>query len=234
LNKAGSIDLGEIRLPYWDPAKNAYFTAKAELGQVQVKPSPHANQGADAEADEPSTKLTRALALRKELGQMSEAPAPLSDVPWFWALLALAPVSVVLGEMTRRTATSLRRNLSARRADAISLAQVALQDGDKALLAGEGKRAIANAEKALFHAIEGATGLKGRGLLRDELGPKLREAGIDEATATALTELLKACETARFTGEGEPGTAAEIIEKTKGNLATLTRFRRARKRAPSA
>ena len=94
---------------------------------------------------------------------------PSTDVPWFWALLALTPVGVVLGEMTRRTTKSLRQNLSARRADATSLAQLALQHGEKALLAGEGKKAIANAEKALFHAIEGATGLKGRGLLRDEL-----------------------------------------------------------------
>jgi len=221
-------------LPYWDPAKNAYFTAKAALGQVQVKPSARASQRAEAEADEPSTKLSRALGLRKELGQMPEAPVPPTDVPWFWALLALTPASVVLGELTRRTTKSLRKNLSARRADATSLAQLALQHGEQALLAGEGKKAIANAEKALFHALEGATGLKGRGLLRDELTREMRGVGLDEATVTALIELLKACETARFTGEGEPGTAADIIGQAKSSLALLTRLRKSRKRAQSA
>lgn len=233
MNKAGSVELGEIRLPYWDPAKNAYFTAKADLGDLQVTPSAKAVH-ADEETDEPSTRLSRALGLRKELGQMPEAPVPLTDVPWFWALLGLTPVGVVLGEITRRTTKSLRQNLDARRADSTSLAQLALQQGEKALLAAHGKQAIASAEKALFHAIEGATGLKGRGYLRDELTLKLRETGLDEATVTTLTELLKACETARFTGEGEPGTAAEIVDQTKGQLATLMRFRRARKRAPSA
>jgi len=234
VSKSGSVDLGELRLPYWDPAKSAYFTAKAELGSVQVKPSAHAASQAQAEAEETSTKLSRALAARKQLGGAPEEPAPLTDMPWFWACLALAPATVVLGEITRRTTRSLRKSLHARRADAASLGQRALVSAEKALGQGHGKEAIAGAEKALFLAIEGATGIKGRGLLRHELEQKLKESAVAPAIATELTELLQSCETARFTGEAEPGAATEIVANTRRHLAALTRFGRSRKRAKGA
>jgi len=234
LSKSGSVDLGEIRLPYWDPAKSAYFTAKAELGSVQVKPSAHAASQAQAEAEETSTKLSRALVARKQLGAANPEPAPLTDIPWFWACLALAPATVVLGEVTRRTTRSLRKNLHARSADSLSLAQRALVNAETALEQRNGNEAIASAEKALFLAIEGATGLKGRGLLRHELEPKLGEAAIAPASATELTELLQTCETARFTGEVELAAATEIVANTRRQLADLTRFGRSRKRAKSA
>ena len=88
----------------------------------------------------------------------------------------------------------------------------------RALEQGRGKEAIAGAEKALFLAIEGATGLKGRGLLRQELEQKLKESALAPATATELTELLQSCETARFTGEAESGAATEIVASTRTHL----------------
>lgn len=234
LSKSGSIDLGELRLPYWDPAKSAYFTAKAELGSVQVKPSARATSQAQVEAEETSTKLSRALAPRDKLGGAPAEPAPLTDVPWFWACLALAPATVVLGEVTRRTTRSLRKNLHARRVDVTSLSQRALVNAEKALEQARDNEAIASAEKALFLAIEGATGLKARGLLRQELEQKLKESAIAPAAATELTELLSSCETSRFTGEPKAGAATEIVAATRKHLAALTRFSRSRKRAKSA
>ena len=68
----------------------------------------------------------------------------------------------------------------------------------------------------------------------DELTREMRGVGLDEATVTALIELLKACATSRFTGEGEPGTAADIIGQAKSSLALLTRLRKSRKRAQTA
>ena len=234
VSKSGNVDLGELRLPYWDPNKNAYFTAKAQLGSIQVKPSAHGASQAQAEANETSTKLSRALAPRAQLAGAPAEPAPLTDVPWFWACLALAPATVVLGEVTRRTTRNLRKNLNARRADATSLGQRALVNAEKALEQGHGKEAIASAEKALFLAIEGATGLKGRGLLRQELEQKLKESAVAPTTATELTGLLHSCETARFTGEAESGAATEIVANTRTHLAALARFGRSRKRAKGA
>lgn len=234
VNKAGNVDLGEIRLPYWDPQKNAYFTAQADLGSVQVKASARAASKTDTEADEASTRLSRALGIRKQLGRAPREPSPLTDVPWFWALLALTPLTVVLGEVTRKTTRKLRQSLHARRDDATSLGHAALQNAEKALREAEGQQAIANAERALFHAIEGATGLKGRGLLRHELGQKLDEAGVDPGTARELTELLGACEAARFTGESRPDAATEIVAQTRQVLYALSRFGRSRKRARNA
>lgn len=234
VNKAGDVDLGEIRLPYWDPQKNAYFTATATLGTVQMKPSARATSKAETEAEQASSRLERALSTRKALGLASPAQAPLTDRAWFWALLALAPATVVLGEVTRRTSHRLRKNLVARRTDATSLGQQALQGAEKALEQGRDQEAIAGAERALFYAIEGATGLKGRGLLRDELTQKLEDAAVDPETARELTGLLAACESARFTGEAKSGAAAEIVSKTRRGVTALTRFGRTRKRARSA
>lgn len=234
VSKAGTVDLGEIRLPYWDPEKNAYFTAKTALGSLQVKPSARAASKAEAETDQASSKLSRALGVRKQLALAPPTPAPLTDRPWFWALITLTPLTVVLGEVTRRTTRSLRKNLDARRSDAASLGQQALHSAEKALQRGQDQEAIASAERALFHAIEGATGLKGRGLLRHELAQKLEEAAVDTAMARELTELLAACESARFTGEAKSDAAVEIVAKTRHSLAGLTRFSRSRKRARSA
>lgn len=233
LNNAGNVDLGEIRLPYWDPVKNAYFTAKATLGSVQVKPSARGASKADA-AQQDAGKLSRTLSVRKELSAAPPAPAPLTDLPWFWALLALMPATVAIGEVTRKTTQRLRQNLHARHTDAASLAHQALKEAEKALQQGESQQAIASAERALFRAIEGATGLKARGFLRDDLTQKLEEAALDTVTARELTELLATCESARFTAESGPGSATEIIAETRRHVAALARFGRSRKRASDA
>jgi hypothetical protein len=51
LSNSGTVDLGEVTLPYWDPAANAYHVAKATLGVVDVAPvAPPANAKDDKPA----------------------------------------------------------------------------------------------------------------------------------------------------------------------------------------
>src|SRR5690606_13416479 len=35
---AGTLDLGEVTLPYWDPDRKSYETARASLGRLHVTP----------------------------------------------------------------------------------------------------------------------------------------------------------------------------------------------------
>ena len=47
IHRAGAVDLGEIRIPYWDPQARAYAVARTALGIVQVS----AGAGRDAGVD---------------------------------------------------------------------------------------------------------------------------------------------------------------------------------------
>ncbi len=232
LHKAGTIDLGELRLPYWDPRKHAYFTASATLGKVQVAPAPGGDQPQSSDhSPGKSSKLAGALSIRKELGEAASERARFPDASWFWALLGLSPVAVTATGISVRLGQRLRRRLATRRKDATSLAARALGEAEKALARGEAKAAAAEAERALFLAVEGATGLKARGFLRDELVSKLDAGGIDADTARQLSEVLTQCETARFTGDSATSETGEIIEQSKDLVEKLARLRRSQARS---
>src|SRR5690606_31914161 len=87
LNKAGSLDLGEFRLPYWDPAQRAYATTTARLGRVEVAPSHSAGTEAAQQELDAARQLSGALRARNQLGQPAKERAYVSDSPWFWASL---------------------------------------------------------------------------------------------------------------------------------------------------
>ena len=50
---AGEVDLGALALPYWDPARHAYDTARAPLGVVRVAALPSTAAAASARATTP-------------------------------------------------------------------------------------------------------------------------------------------------------------------------------------
>lgn len=69
-------------------------------------------------------------------------------------------------------------------------------------------RAVAS---AVHRAIEARTGLKSRGVLRDELEKKLGEVGLAAETAKALAELLDRCETVRYNPEPTDEDAGSLL-----------------------
>src|SRR5262249_12021599 len=99
MHDAGSVDLGALTLPYWDPRKRAYATARAELGKIEVAPNPKAAPSARASAAaSANADFGDPLALkpRHTLGAAAGSSTPFTDGMRFWYLLFGAPMAVAL------------------------------------------------------------------------------------------------------------------------------------------
>jgi hypothetical protein len=198
LDRPGEIDLGELTLPFYDPAKRGYSVARATLGKVTVKPDPNAHAG-KAAAAEPTDALKGLLPARDDFGNAAVPRSYIADRSGFWAALALGPLAVlVLGGAARAG----RKLLEQRRALKERPSERAIKELDRARDARTKDAALAagSSERAVLLAIEGATGLKARGVLRSDLAAELRQRGVSEGLAAEIVALFDRCEDVRFSG----------------------------------
>jgi hypothetical protein len=83
-------------------------------------------------------------------------------------------------------------------------------------------------ERALFLAIEAGTQIRGRGLMRSELGPALVAAGIPAELSQRTVAMLDACEDARFTGKSGELAPKALLASARELVSQLLRKRRSR------
>ena len=225
LDRAGSVDLGELSLPYYDPAQRKYEIARAALGAVEVeedKSAPPAPIAVAAQDD----RLKGLLKPRTQLGPASTSAEPLSDHPLFFTVLLAGPLGVLAGTGLIRLGRRAANDLKARKDTPTRRAARELDEARRAALAGDLGLTSAALERALHHAIEGATSVKGRGLLRSELGAALYARGLSREIADEVVALLQATETARFV-EGEAvEQASDLVERGARALDALKRGQR--------
>jgi len=227
LREPGTVDLGELKVPYWDPKRRAYGIARAKLGNVEVAPNPRAAAAPSASAA-PEIAAADPLALkpRRSLAAFTPESAPFTDSARFWYLLFGGPLAVALGGF----GLDLGRKLKANRERALSsperLAQEALKSADIAARGSEIAKTAAAVEKALFLAIEAGTGIRARALLRSDLKASLVAAGVPEATLESTLTVLDACEAARFTGKAGDLPPKELYAKARGLVPELARKRK--------
>ena len=77
MSEAGTVDLGDLTLPYYDPKRREYEIARATLGTIEVKPNPSVAR-ANA-APKPDDRLAGVLRPRETLAPKPGARTPLSD-----------------------------------------------------------------------------------------------------------------------------------------------------------
>jgi BatD DUF11 like domain len=224
LEQAGKVDLGTLALDYYDPERSAYQTARVNLGEITV--SPAAAMTATA-GGSPSTPKEHSLLDGTQVQkQLAPARAPqnfVADTRGFWLLLALLPaLSVVLQVSGRR----LQRFRSERRSQHASPAHIAndsLKQAATELRAGDESRAISHLERALFSALDSATGLKSRGFVRADLRAALENKQLPAELAQASVDLLARLEDARFTGASGAATLLEqarpLVKKVLNHAA---------------
>lgn len=204
--RSGELDLGALTLPYFNPDTGKYELASAALGSIVVSPNDEASPAsAGVAGDEPSApevKLGELAAARTELRPFTGRQL-WTDSPWLWPLLLGLPCCVVVsqfaGERIRRWLGRRRQersSLSGRVAEELSKAQIQHKQGDR-------DGALAALERAVFLAIENATGVKARAVLRDRLPATLEHAGLTAEHASRVGPLLTDLETARFTKQGD-------------------------------
>jgi hypothetical protein len=232
LHEPGLADLGEMSLPHYDPRAKQYRIARAELGRVKVTVDPNAPaQASKTAAEETALKLSSRLAPRDQLGTPAKAAWGLTDRRWYWGSLGLAPLSVLVASGSLRIARRLAGSWASRRAAPGTLATRALAEARRALADNDATRAAVATERALFSAVEAATGVKARGVLRDALGPRLVEAGLDESTAAKVTELLGGCEAARFTGADSTDFGDRQVDEASAIVKSLARLGKSRSKS---
>jgi HEPN domain-containing protein len=209
LDRPGNIELGDITLPYYDADQQRYQIARAALGTIEVKPDPTAAQTASAQVSS-DDRLRGLLAPRKQLGPFQTASTPLSENSGFFGLLLLGPFSVLAGTGLLRASKQLAQRLGASRATPARRAISELEAAREKARSGDLGATSAACERALHLALEGATGLKGRGVLRSELGSLLVERGLSQKNADEAVSLLEALELARF-AEGQAENEAQSL-----------------------
>jgi len=210
LTEQGSVDLGELSLPYYDPKRHEYAVARASLGRIDVKPNPNASKAKPE--PKPDDRLAGVLRARDTLGARAMAASPLSDRSGFWAALLLAPFGVVFAGGALSFAARAREKLRERGASLGAQLESALREG-RELAARDPQGSVAAVERALFLAIELKLNLKARAVLKSELRTKLSERGLPSARAEALARILEDCDALRFVGAGSGIDPVELAQR---------------------
>lgn len=220
IHESGSVPLGKVELPFWDPVGNKYAIASVALGSVEVTPTtatasaPEAKTGAFATLPKP----------RLALGAYTRPALPLLDGMRFWWLLALPPFAVGLYAAGARGALALRSRREAKKTSTATRLAAALADAAKAEASGDAQGLAAAIERALYHAVEGSTGLRARGVLLDELGIALTDRGLDAKLVAAVVEALRSCESVRFDPTATASSLAELASTGRTLVRDLVRI----------
>jgi hypothetical protein len=226
LSEPGVVELGELTVPYWDPRRRTYATARAKLGRVDVTPNP--KPAAAPSAQGAKAELADALQLkpRRALGSFERTQPPFTDGSRFWYLLFGGPLAVAVSGVGLELGGRLRQRRSSLRTSPLRLAQEAVRAAEAAAKGSEIAKTAAAVERAIFLAIEAGTGIRARALLKPDLKAALADAGVDANRVERALTLLDACESARFTGKAGDLPPKELCARARGVVAELSRKRR--------
>lgn len=199
LERPGEIELGTLRVSFYNPQRGRYETARVELGKVHVGAAPPADPGAPPAEATAGPRLSDLVSFRDQLDG-PRAPMYWADRGAFWWLLGLGPALVAALAAALALSQRVRRGLERRESSRATHAQRALSEGREALAAGELGKVASAEERALYTAIEHATGLKVRAVLRADLERTLGAAGLPSELCRRATGLLERAGQLRLAG----------------------------------
>jgi hypothetical protein len=220
LRRPGTVDLGELALPFWDPEQRKYEIARAKLGAVRVAPS-----AAAPAQDEAQNRLPDLPPLRDVLeGGRSLRAHPDDSLVFWFAGIGGCPLAFGVAVAARAGGRRARSALRSRR---VSPARELKQRLAAAMAACEGGDARA-ADAAIARALEAATvahaGVSIRGAVAGELVERLERAGVAPDAASGLAELLGECDKARFAPDAVDMLAArDRWTRAQGTIRRLER-----------
>jgi len=225
VKESGKVDLGEVRLPFWDPSTGHYQEAKAALGTIDVTAKlpaidPATKQPVDAPAPDPFAALPSP---RAALGAYTSPSATALDGRALWFLLAAPPLFVGTVSAGARAARKAKARRALAKSTPATLAQVALQEARKAEANGDVGALAASLTRAIHFAVEGATGLRSRGVLVADLPAELEQRGLSAELGEEIAGALAACEAVRFDPSGEARTRQDLAARVRALVAELGR-----------
>jgi hypothetical protein len=218
---AGTVDLGEVTLPYWNPERKAYEVARASLGKVQVTPGKTSALAKDPSV--PHDPWSSLGAARTNLGTYPRARDPLTENAFFWIGLVVGPFAVVTTSLGSRGFRRVRSWMAARRASHENGIDTALAQAHEARKRDDSSALAAALERAVYLSIERATALKARALMLDQIPTALEERNVPRDLAAELRELLSSIEATRFAPEAAP-RAGELADRVAGAVRRMNRL----------
>jgi len=217
VHKAGPIDLGEVRLPFWDPDRKAYSVARASLGVLDVaKGNEHL-----AAPDEKEQVLPGLPKPRMTLeGQRAESY--LAERPVYWGLLFGSPLACVFAIGAHGAARRLREKRAAAAPSPERIAKERRAEADAAAKGDDAKAAMGAIARAIEAGVLAKTGVNVRGGDGATIARELEDAGVSSERTKTIVDLLRTCEDARFSPDGVTTThARETWKRAEETLDDL-------------
>jgi hypothetical protein len=221
MTKPGTVDLGSLKLPLYDPAASRYRVATFALGSVNVDAPATPASGATPTEPGEGPRLSELVRFRPAL-RARGGHGFLADRAAFWWLLGLGPGFVLAGAGAFGLSVRVRHQLSARAESHATHATRALAEARQALTTNEVASVASAAERAIYIAVEWATGVKARAVMRADLGRELSGGGLSTELASRVGELLDACGQLRF-GAGDAARARSVVDDVEALVKQLVR-----------
>lgn len=221
LTRAGRVELGSLALPHYNPQTGRYQVAQAPLGSVTVSESPQAPVAAALDSTGGGPRLAELVRFRAELGP-AEGPSYAANGPFFWWLLAVGPGFVLAFAGAVAVGRRVRQKVQRREQSQATHAARALGEARKALAASELGAFASSSERAIYTAIEWATGLRARAVLRSDLERTLEGKNLPRDVARRSAELLDRCGKLRL-GVQEGTDAHALLRDVEGLVKQLVR-----------
>lgn len=218
LTRPGEVDLGRLKLPLYDPRTRRYRVAEVDLGRVEVEA---AESSAVLEPEASGPRLSELVRFRSQLEPL-EPRAYLADSPLLWWWIGLGPSAVVGAAGVAAVSGRLRRSLRSREQALSTHATRALEEARAAHSRGEPGAVASAVERAIYAAVEWATGVKARAVLRAELARELTAAGLPPELAARVEELLEASGQLRL-GGSDVARAQQVVDPAESLVAQLVR-----------
>ncbi len=222
LHRSGDVRLGAIALPYWDPTEGRYETARADLGVVTSRPSVATKTKATAPPDPFSMmpELRDAMgATRLPEGRLAESHPGL-----FWFGLGATPFAFLGFTGVSTGVRSVRARVRDRASSPLTDLRTKLAVAEAAARSGDARAIAAATARALQAAIVVHADVNVRDALDGEVRERIAEAGVDEALAGEIADVLAACEAARFSPDAPDLAEAEArFRAAKAAIVSLAR-----------
>lgn len=223
----GSLDLGEVRLPFFDHEKQTYRVARASLGKVDVAPAQSAGtaQGTKQTTDTPSTDSTGvAFSPRSSARPYPETNRLADGRSWPWAVFWGLPLGL-LGIFGAQQ--GLNALLERRRASPKNQTERWIKQAKAEVKQGNEREALRLAERAMYEAILKSSGKSVKGSLREQIASELKSIDFDERLADNCQRILERLDQVRY--DSSVGNVGDLIgeaEELTKRLAQSSRSRR--------
>ena len=217
VHKEGAVELGEVRLPYYDADKRTYAIARATIGIVNVAPGAERDAGTDA----PEVVLGGMPKERRSL----EGPHPqsfLAERGLFWVALFGSPLACAFALSAQGILGRWREKRAAATPSADRIAKTRRAEADDACRGDDGKAAMGAVARAVEADVLLRTDVNLRGAAGETVKMELEGAGLESEQAEGILAILRTCEDARFSPDGvDIETARATWTRAKAALDEL-------------